>query len=84
MDQRPPFGAGIRLVLDKKSRPAGDRAALENVLADAITNNANHPNPQPATVHQLRALRLIGTHHVRPELAMTLATLAFGGGRSNG
>ncbi len=39
----------------------------------------NHPEPQPASVHQLRALRLIGAHHVRPELAMTLAALAFGG-----
>lgn len=41
------------------------------------------PEPQPASVLQLRALRLIAAHHVRPELAMTLAALAYGG-RANG
>lgn len=37
------------------------------------------PTLQPASVHQLRALHLIADRHVRPELALTLAALAFGG-----
>lgn len=81
MDQCPLVGAGIRIVLDKKSRPAGDRAALENVLADAIINNASKPEQQPATVHQLRALTLISRHQVAPAMALALAGLVFGEAR---
>lgn len=36
------------------------------------------PTSQPDSVNQLRALRLICTHNVRPEMAMALAALAFG------
>ena len=36
------------------------------------------PEPQPDSVHQLRALRLIASHHVRPALALALAALAYG------
>ena len=36
---------------------------------------------QPSTVCELRALHLIANRHVRPNLALTLAGLAFGGGQ---
>lgn len=64
---------------NKKSRPAGDRAALENVLADAITNSASNPIPQPDSICHLQALHLIANRHVKPSVALTLAALAFGG-----
>ena len=65
-------------MLNKKSRPAGDRAALENVLADAITNNASKPIPQPTSTCQLQALHLIAHRHVKPSMALALAALCFG------
>lgn len=36
---------------------------------------------QPDSVAQHRALHLIAAFNVRPEMAMTLASLAFGGAR---
>lgn len=80
MDKRPPFGAGIRLVRDKKSRPACDRAASEIVLADAITNNANHPEPQHLEdLARYRAMILLQRFAMQPETAVALGLLAFGG-----
>jgi hypothetical protein len=79
VDQCPLVGAGIRLVLDKKSRPAGDRAAPKIVLADAITNTENTCEKQAATLRELRALHLIARFNVQPETAAALALLAFGG-----
>jgi len=37
------------------------------------------PASQSDSVLQLRALHLITSRHVRPEMALTLAALAFGG-----
>lgn len=39
------------------------------------------PPLQPSSVCEIRALHLIANRHVRPEMALTLAGLAFGGGR---
>lgn len=41
----------------------------------------NHPALQPANACQLQALRLIARHHVRPAMAMTLASLCYGEAR---
>lgn len=41
----------------------------------------NTPSPQPATVHQVRALHLISTRHVKPSMALTLAALCYGEAR---
>jgi hypothetical protein len=79
MDERE---AGSRLVSKQKSRPAGDRAASENVLADVHTITANRPIPQPASVIDLRRAHVLA-RNVRPSLAETVAALAFGG-RANG
>lgn len=50
-----------------------------SIASDIEASTRNHPFLQPDSARELQALRLIGTHHVRPELALTLATLAFGG-----
>jgi hypothetical protein len=64
----------------QKSRPAGDRAASEIVLADAITNNENRPFAQGLDdLARYRALYLIQHFSVQPEAAAALALLAFGG-----
>jgi len=61
----------------QNAAPNGSGAVLlGDERAPSIKTN---PTPQPDSVHQLRALRLISTHNVRPELALTLAALAFGG-----
>ena len=65
----------------QKRHPGEGGAVL--LGGERVTSTANHPEPQPAGVQQLRAMRLIASHHVRPELAMTLAALAYGG-RANG
>jgi hypothetical protein len=67
-------------VLDKKSRPAGDRAASEIVLADAITNNENRPFVQGLDdLRAFRAMHLIARLNLTPEIAVALAAVAFGG-----
>lgn len=63
----------------QKRHPGEGGAVL--LGGEHATPTKNHPIPQPASVHQLRALRLIASHHVRPELALTLAALAFGGAK---
>lgn len=63
-----------------KKPPAGSHDGRPPVsLVDAGSLTKSHSIPQPSTVTQLRALRLIGTHHVRPEVALALAALEFGG-----
>ena len=62
----------------QKSRPAGDRAAPEIVLADVQAITANQTIPQPASVCKFQALHLIAHRHVRPAMALTLAALAYG------
>lgn len=44
----------------------------------------NQLNPQPDSVCELQALHLIAHRHVKPSMALTLAALAYGGGRANG
>jgi hypothetical protein len=67
-------------VLEKKSRPAGDRAASEIVLADAITFNKSAPILQPLDdLARYRAAHLVSRFAVHPETAAALALLAFGG-----
>lgn len=65
------------MIHKQKRRPLGDGADLLGGDRDCPTENT--PSPQPSTVTRLRALHLIGACHVRPELAMALAGLAFGG-----
>jgi hypothetical protein len=66
----------------QKSRPAGDRAASEIVLADAITNNENRPFVQGLDdLARYRAMHLIARLNLAPEIAVALAAVAFGGGR---
>ena len=68
--------------MDTKNPRSGQAAeALVSIRADAKSLTENHPAPQPATVHQLRARRLVSAHHVRPALALALAALAFGEAR---
>jgi hypothetical protein len=62
----------------KNPRAGSDAEALVSIRADAKTFTKPYPNSQPANTCQLQALRLIARHHVRPELAMTLAGLAYG------
>ena len=45
------------------------------------TPTANTLSLQLSSVGELRALHLIASRHVRPELALALAPLAFGGDR---
>jgi hypothetical protein len=64
----------------QKSRPAGDRAASEIVLADAITNNENRPFVQGLDdLARYQAMVLVSRFSVSPELAVALAAVAFGG-----
>lgn len=53
--------------------PAGTGASRDSFAG------LSHPLP---TVLPMQAQFLIAAHHVRPELAVMLATLAFGGGAS--
>lgn len=64
----------------KNPRGANARASV-SIAADTDSLTRNHPIPQPATVHQVRALHLIASHHVRPAMALALASLAFGEAR---
>jgi hypothetical protein len=65
----------------QKSRPAGDRAASEIVLADAITNNENRPFVQGLDdLARYQAMVLVSRFSVSPELAVALAAVAFNGG----
>jgi hypothetical protein len=67
----------------KNPRGANARASV-SIAADTDSLSANPLKSQPDATRQLQALRLIDRHRVRPELAMTLAALAYGGGRANG
>ncbi len=65
-----------------KNPPAGSHGGRASVsLVDADRPTLNHPESQPATVHQVRALHLIARHHARPELALALAALCYGEAR---
>lgn len=65
----------------QKSRPAGDRAASEIVLADVQTITANQTIPQPLDdLSRYRAMILLQRFAMQPETAVALAVLAFGGG----
>lgn len=47
------------------------------------SSNKNHPDQQPFNdADRLRALHLIHRFSVHPDMAMTLAALAFAGGRA--
>ena len=67
--------------METKNPRAGSTGASKSTAADTEASTRNHPNPQPASVHQLRALRLIAAHNLRPELAQALAALVYDGGR---
>lgn len=59
---------------------AAPRGAASDLLGgDRVCSTKFAPTLQPDSVIQLRALHLIADRHVRPELAITLAALAFGG-----
>lgn len=64
----------------QKRRPSVGGADLLGGF-DQFHTTENHPTPQPATVHQVRALHLIASHHVRPALALALAGLCYGEAR---
>lgn len=55
---------------ERKRRPAGGGADL---LAGDLCRN--YPKPEQGAI---RVLHLIARYHVRPEMALTLAGLAFG------
>ena len=61
----------------QNAAPNGDGAVLLGGERDCPTENTL--NLQPSTLCELRALRLIASHNVRPELALALAALAYGG-----
>ncbi len=63
----------------QKRRPLRDGADLLGGNCDCPTENTL--SLQPSTVSELRALHLIASRHIRPELAVALAPLAFGGER---
>lgn len=54
-------------------------AASDQLGSDRVTPTKSAPTLQPDSVCQLQALHLIADRHVRPEMATTLAGLAFGG-----
>ncbi len=56
----------------QNAAPEGSGAVPMLGGVEQSLSNKTTPTPQPATVHQVRALHLIGSHHVRPELAITL------------
>ncbi len=62
-----------------QKRHPGEGGAVLLASVERPLSIENHPEPQPASVTQLRALHLIANRHVRPELALTLTALAFGG-----
>lgn len=65
----------------KNPRQRALAGASISIAADTEASIKNHPIPQPDSVTQLRALRLIASHHVRPAMALALAGLVFGEAR---
>lgn len=63
----------------QKRHPGEGGAVL--LGGERVTSTKDHPDPQPASVNQVRALHLIASHHVRPALALALAALAYGEAR---
>ena len=61
----------------QKRRPLGDGVDLLRGDRDCPTEIT--PTPQPSSVSELRTLHLIARCHIRPGLALTLASLAYGG-----
>lgn len=61
----------------QKRHPAKGGAVLLGGERANLTQTT--PILQPATVTQLRAMRLIALHRVQPSMAITLAELAYGG-----
>lgn len=67
-------------MVEKKSRPASDRAASEIVLADSITDNKSSLILQPLDdLARLRTLYLIKHFSLASEVAAAVALLASGG-----
>ncbi len=66
MQKRRPAKGGVDLL-------AGDRPCLTKIPPE---------RPELDGLSTYQALRLIHLHAVRPELAMMLAALAFGGGQA--
>ncbi len=64
--------------MQKTPRHGGDGAVLLASDEQARLTKSD-PILQPDSVCQLQALHLIADRHIRPEMAMTLAALAFGG-----
>lgn len=64
-----------------QKRHPGEGGAVLLAGNEHALSNKSAPTSQPDSVNQLRALHLIANRRVRPELAMTLAALAFGGAR---
>lgn len=62
----------------QKRRPVDGSGAVLLAGDERALSTENHPDPQPATVHQMRAFHLIVSHNVRPALALALAALAYG------
>ncbi|KPF75038.1 hypothetical protein IP68_10475 [Blastomonas sp. AAP25] len=62
-----------------QKRHPGEGGAVLLAGNERAPSTKSTPTAQPASVNQLRALHLIANRNVRPELAMTLAALAFGG-----
>lgn len=65
----------------QKRRPVDGSGAVLLAGDEQALSTKSDPAPQPATVHQLRARRLVDAHHVRPALALALAALAYGEAR---
>lgn len=63
----------------QNAAPDGSGAVL--LGGEHVLSNKSTPTPQPATVHQVRALHLIASHHVRPAMALALASLCYGEAR---
>lgn len=61
----------------ENAAPVG--AASDQLGGDRALPIKSTPVSQSDSVLQLRALHLMSSRHVRPEMAMTLAALAFGG-----
>lgn len=62
-----------------QKRHPGEGGAVLLAGNEHVISTKSAPTSQPASIHQIRALHMIADRHVRPEMAMTLAALAFGG-----
>lgn len=62
----------------QKRRPVDGSGVVLLGGVNYSLSTEKHPEPQPASVNQVRALHLIASHHVRPALALALAGLAYG------